>query len=112
MVKAGQLRAIALSGSKPLAALPDVPLMREFVPDFPNSRSWGIFFAPAKTPSGVIEKLNAAIRKAVRAPSVATILQGIGYVPDDRSAAETAEFFRREVEATGEAVRAAKIQPN
>ena len=112
MVKAGQLRAIALSGGKPLAALPDVPLMREFIADFPISRSWGIYFAPAKTPTAIIDKLNAAIRKTLRAPLVAGVLQGIGYFPDERTPAETAEFFRQEVEATGEAVRLARIQPN
>jgi len=35
-----------------------------------------------------------------------------GYIPDGRSAAPTAEFFRKEVEATGEAVRAAGLSPN
>jgi hypothetical protein len=42
---------------------------------------------------------------------VANVLRRAGYVPDGRDAAATAGFFRAEVEAAGEAVRAAKIQP-
>ena len=112
MIKSGQLRALALSGSKRLAALPDVPLMTDFVPDYPVTRSWGIFFAPANTPSAIIERLNAVIRKAVRSAAVGNVLQGIGYEPDERSPAATAAFYREQVEAAGEAVRAARIQPN
>ena len=45
-------------------------------------------------------------------PAVAGIMQRDGYVPDNRNAAETAAFFRKEVEAMGVAVKAAKIEPN
>ena len=53
-----------------------------------------------------------AIRHALEVPAVIKVTQPSGYVPDGRTAAETAAFFRREVEAMGEAVRAAGIQPN
>jgi tripartite-type tricarboxylate transporter receptor subunit TctC len=43
---------------------------------------------------------------------VAKVVEGSGYVPDERSPAQTAEFFRKEVAAAGEAVKAAGIQPN
>jgi hypothetical protein len=43
---------------------------------------------------------------------VANVVQKAGYIPDGRSAAQTAEFFRQQVEAAGEAVNAAGIQPN
>lgn len=112
LVKSGDLRAIALSGSRQHQEVPDVPLMKVYLPDYPINRSWGIYFAPASTPSEIIETLNVSIRKAVRAPAVANVLQRIGYYPDERSSAQTAEFFRQEVEAAGEAVRAAKILPN
>ena len=44
--------------------------------------------------------------------AVADVIQRAGYEPDGRSAAQTAEFFRQEVAAAGETVRAAGIQPN
>jgi len=44
-------------------------------------------------------------------PNVANVMQRDGYFPDDRNVAQTAAFFRKEVEATADAVKAAGIQP-
>jgi tripartite-type tricarboxylate transporter receptor subunit TctC len=82
------------------------------VPSFPPSSSWGIFFAPTKTPAGIVDRLNGAIRHALKVPVVANVVQKAGYIPDGRSAVQTADFFRKEVEIAGEAVKAAGIQPN
>jgi len=112
LVKDAKLRAIAFTGSKPFAELPDVPLMKDAVPAYPPVGSWGIFFAPAKTPPEIIDKLNAAIRKALRAPAVANVVERSGFIPDERSPAQTAEFFHKQVEAAGKEVEAAGIEPN
>jgi tripartite-type tricarboxylate transporter receptor subunit TctC len=112
LVKGGQLRAIGYTGAKPFPELPDVPLVREALPGFSVPGSWGMFYAPARTPPAIVDRLNAAIQHALQVPAVANVTRTAGYVPDGRSAAQTAEFFRREVEAAGEAVRAAGIQPN
>ena len=112
LVQQGKLRAIGFSGSKPFPDLPKVPLVSAAVPGFPPSSTWGIFFAPAKTPKAIVDKLNGAIRHALTVRAVANVVQKAGYIPDGRSAAQTAEFFRQQVEAAGEAVKAAGIQPN
>jgi tripartite-type tricarboxylate transporter receptor subunit TctC len=112
LVKDGKLRAIAFTGTKPFAELPDLPLITSSVPTYPPTGSWGIFFAPGKTPPDIIDKLNAAIRHALHVPTVARVVGASGYVPDERSPAQTAEFFRKEVAAAGEAVKAAGIHPN
>ncbi len=112
LIEEGKLRAIGFSGSKPFPELPKVPLVSTSVPSYPPSSTWGIFFAPAKTPAAIVDKLNGAIRHALTVPSVANVVQKSGYIPDGRSAAETTAFFRREVEAAGEAVKAAGIEPN
>jgi tripartite-type tricarboxylate transporter receptor subunit TctC len=112
LVEQGKLRAIGFSGSKPFPELPKVPLVSAAVPGFPPSSTWGIFFAPAKTPQAIIDKLNGAIRHALTVPAVANVVQKAGYIPDGRSTAQTAEFFRQQVEAAGEAVKAAGIKPN
>jgi tripartite-type tricarboxylate transporter receptor subunit TctC len=112
VVKEGQLRALAYTGTAPFPEFADVPLMKTTYPDFKVSGSWGMFYAPAKTPRPIVDKLNAAIQKALTVPAVANVTRRAGYVPDGRSAAETAEFFRREVEAAGVAVKAAGITPN
>jgi tripartite-type tricarboxylate transporter receptor subunit TctC len=112
LIEEGKLRGVAFSGSKPFPELPKVPLVSASVPTFPPSSSWGIFFAPAKTPVAIVDKLNGAIQHALKVPAVANVVQKAGYIPDGRSPAQTAEFFRKEVEAAGEAVKAAGIEPN
>jgi tripartite-type tricarboxylate transporter receptor subunit TctC len=112
LIDEGKLRGVGFSGSKPFPELPNVPLVSASVPGFPPSSTWGIFFAPAKTPTAIVDKLNGAIRHALTAPAVVNVVTKAGYIPDGRSAAQTAEFFRQEVEAAGEAVKAAGIQPN
>ncbi len=112
LVQDGKLRAIAFTGPKPFPELPDVPLMKNSVPAYPPVSAWGIFFAPAKTPVEIVDKLNGAIRHALRQPAVANVVQRSGYMPDDRSPAQTAAFFHEAVEAAGKAVKAAGIQPN
>jgi len=110
LIKDGRVRAIGFTGSKPFAAFPDVPLIKDEVPGFEPIGSWGMFFAPAKTPPEIVEKLNAAIRKALKEPKVANVMQRDGYFPDERGVAETAVFFRKDVEATADAVKAAGIE--
>jgi tripartite-type tricarboxylate transporter receptor subunit TctC len=112
LVKEGKLRAIGHTGTKPFPELPDVPLVSAAVPGFVTAGSWGMFFAPAKTPRTIVDQLNAAIQHALKIPAVADVVQRAGYEPDKRSAAQTAEFFRQEVAAAADAVRAAGIQPN
>ncbi len=112
LVEGGQLRAIGFTGSKRFPPTPNVPLVSETVPTFPVTGSWGMFYVPAKTPAAVVDKLNAAIRASMKTPTVENIVVKSGYIPDERSAAETAAFFRKEVDAAGEAVRAARIEPN
>jgi len=112
LVDEGKLRGVAFSGSKPFPELPNLPLVSASVPSFPPSSTWGIFFAPAKTPTAIVDKLNGAIQHALKVPAVANVVQKAGYIPDGRSPGQTAEFFRKEVEAAGEAVKAAGIQPN
>ena len=111
LVKGGKLRAIGYTGHKPFPELPDVPLVRPLVPGFDVFGSWGMFYAPAKTPAAIIDKLNAAIQKALKTPAVANVVGRAGYVPDGRSAKETTEFFHKEVKDAGEAVKIAKIKP-
>jgi tripartite-type tricarboxylate transporter receptor subunit TctC len=86
--------------------------MKDMLPGFEPIGSWGMFFAPAKTPPEIIEKLNAAVRAALQAPAVAPIMQRDGYMPDNRNVAETAAYFRQEVKLMGDAVKAAGIEPN
>jgi tripartite-type tricarboxylate transporter receptor subunit TctC len=112
LVKEGRMRALAFTGTKPFPEFPNVPLLKDLVPGYQPFGSWGMFYAPGKTPDDIANKLNGAIRDALKVPAVADVMRRDGYVPDNRSAAETAAFFRSQVEAMGVAVKAAKIAPN
>jgi tripartite-type tricarboxylate transporter receptor subunit TctC len=112
LIKAGTVRPLGFTGTKPFPQTPEVPLIKDVVPGFEPIGSWGMFFVPGKTPPDLVDKLNVAIHKALLEPKVADILQRDGYIPDNRNPAETAAYFRKEVEATGEAVKAAGIEAN
>lgn len=78
-VKAGKLKAIAVTGDKRSPLLPDVPTVKESgVPGFVINGWYGIL-APAGTPPDVVAKLNQALNKAVRDPKVASQLTETGY---------------------------------
>ena len=111
LIQEGRVRPLAFTGSKPFAAFPDVPLMKQYLPDYVQG-SWGMFFAPGKTPDAIVNQLNTAIHTALREPSVAATMQRDGYMPDTRNAAETAAFFRQKVEECDDLVKAAGIQSN
>jgi len=112
LLKDGRVRPLAFTGSKPFAEFPSVPLMKSVLPDYAPIGSWGMFLAAGKTPPAIVDKLNAAIREALTAPDVATVMQRDGYVPDNRNPEQTAAFFREQVQWAGMAVKAAHIEPN
>jgi tripartite-type tricarboxylate transporter receptor subunit TctC len=111
LLKEGSVRALAFTGSKPFPAFPDVPLMKQYLPKYIEG-SWAMFFAPAKTPDIVMNKLNGTIHAVLLQPAVANVVQRDGYMPDTRNAVETAAFFRQKVEETADMVKAAGIEPN
>ncbi len=112
LLREGRVRALAYTGSKPFPVFPEVPLMKDVLAGSKPLGSWAMFFAPSKTPSATIEKLNASIRAALLEPAVASIMQRDGYIPDNRDAAQTAAFFAAEVDRMEGAVAAAGIKPN
>jgi tripartite-type tricarboxylate transporter receptor subunit TctC len=68
-VRAGQLRALAISTVKPNAALPGIPSISEFVPGYESS-SWYGMVAPRNTPSDIVDKLNQEINAALADPKI------------------------------------------
>ena len=110
LVNDGRVRALAFTGSKPFGQLPNVPLLKDLTPGFEPVGSWGLFFAPGKTPKAVMEKLNTAIRDTLTVPAVSSIMQRDGYFPDNRNTQEINIFFQGEVARMRDAVKAAKIE--
>jgi tripartite-type tricarboxylate transporter receptor subunit TctC len=112
LVREGKLRALAFTGTKPFPEFPDVPLLKDIVPGYQPLGSWGMFYAPGKTPDAIVDRLNGAVRDVLKVPSVSAVMQRDGYIPDNRDVAAATAFFRKEVLQAEEAVKAAGIQPN
>src|SRR3989442_1180510 len=72
-IRAGRLRALAVCTATRSHALPDVPTVSEFVPGYESSGYFG-FGAPARTPAGIIDKLNKEINAGLADPKVKTRL--------------------------------------
>lgn len=112
LIQQGRLRPLAFTGTKPFPLMPDVPLMKDLVPGYEPFGGWVMVLAPGKTSDEIVNKLNTEIHKVLQLPQVANIMQRDGYLPDNRDAAATAAFFRKEVAETQDAVKAAGIEPN
>jgi tripartite-type tricarboxylate transporter receptor subunit TctC len=109
-VKSGRLRALAAANEKRLAQLPDVPTFAEQGYHGMEAGLWYGMLAPKGTPREVINRLNAAINKALREPDVgqrfaASSIEVIGGTPKEFGAYVTAEIRR-----WGEVARAANIR--
>ncbi len=80
-IKEGKLRAIANTNATRIAALPDVPVMKEAGMDDFEVSAWFGVWAPAKTPPDVVQKLNQTILKIINTPEVKKSLMAQGIDP-------------------------------
>ncbi len=105
-VEAGKLRALAVTTEARAENAPDLPTMQESgFPTFDVS-SWFGVIAPKGTPADVVEKLNAAIRTALKKDDVKARLADLGAVPADTTPAEFGQFIKSEVEGWAPVVKA------
>ena len=80
-VQSGRLRALAVTSGKRASALPDVPTLAETGVSGAEIHEWNAVFAPAGTPEPVVEKLAAALQKALDATEVKARIQQLGGDP-------------------------------
>lgn len=110
-IKAGRLRALAVSGKKPSSALPDLPTISEAgVPGYEFSTWYGLL-APAGTPEAIINRLNDATRKALSDADLRKKLQTAGLDPQPTSPKEFGKLIRSEIEKWREVIAEAGIEP-
>lgn len=97
LVNAGKLRPLAVTTTKRLAALPDVPPLADVgVPGF-DIAAWQGVIAPAKTPDVVVAKLNTQLNAAVALPDVSVRMRDLGMIPMGKgSPDELATFLKAE----------------
>lgn len=111
MIQAGKIRALAFTGAKRVAALPDTPTVAEAgLPGFEFDAGWHGWFAPAKTPPAILNRIHAEIVKALQVPSVRDYYGKNGYEPVAQSPAEFRKTFIADIARYAEIVRAAKIE--
>ena len=109
-VKAGKIRAIATTGPKRAALLPDVPTVAESGYPGYEAMNWYAYVAPAKTPKDIVERLNRELVKALNDPAAAELLNKQGLEPSPSSPAELARYMEREYETWGKVVKQAGIK--
>jgi tripartite-type tricarboxylate transporter receptor subunit TctC len=103
--KGGRVRVLATSDKQRTPFLQDVPTFREAGYDLVATGWYGIF-APAKTPPGVVERLNKAIVGAIQSPEVRQQMTRFGLVPTGTTAAEFAKIQKADSEFWAAAVKA------
>ncbi|MFO1271725.1 MAG: tripartite tricarboxylate transporter substrate binding protein [Rubrivivax sp.] len=111
LVKAGRLRALAVSSRERLPALPEVPTVAEMYPGFEADQWYGLV-APAGTPAERVARLNAEVNRALAAPEVQQQLATEGALPMPTTPAAFGELIAREIPRWAEVVRAGHVKPD
>ncbi len=108
-IRAGRLRALAVTTATRSPALPDVPAVAEFIPGYEAS-GWSGIGAPRDTPEEIIDTLNKAINAALADPQTKAKLVALGGTLSPGSPADYARFVAHETEKWRDVVRSAKIK--
>jgi tripartite-type tricarboxylate transporter receptor subunit TctC len=108
-IKAGKLRALAVTTATRSEALPDTPTLGELIPGFEASQ-WIGLVAPKDTPTTIIEKLNTEINAALDDPMVNARFADLGGIVLPGSPADFGKLIRDETEKWAKVIRAANIK--
>ena len=109
-IKAGKLKAMATSASKRIPELPDVPTVRELGYPILEADGWNGFFAPAKTPRDVLDRLQKEIAAAVKYPEVSRRLIDIAAQPVGSTGAEQEAILKRQMDQFRPIIKEMKIE--
>ena len=110
-IRAGTVRALAVTTATRSAALPDVPTVGESVAGYEASAWWGIG-APRNTPVEIIKKLNNEINAALADPKIKARIADLGGTTLGGSPADFGKLIANDVEKWGQVIRAANIKPD
>ena len=95
-IKAGKLRGLGVAANERSSAAPEVPTMAEAGVKDNIAIQWNGFFAPARTPQPVVDRLYREVSKTVHLPDVKSRFDAEGATPSGSTPAEFAAFFRAE----------------
>jgi tripartite-type tricarboxylate transporter receptor subunit TctC len=108
-VRAGRLRALAVTTATRSEALPDVPTVADFVPGYEASALFGVG-APKNTPIGIVERLNKEINAGLADPKLRARLVDLGGTVLAGSPADFGNLIADDTEKWGKVIRAANIK--
>lgn len=109
-VKAGRLRAVAVTMSKRVDVLPEVPTIIESgIPDFVLLLSSGVL-GPAALPRDIVLRLNAELSKAVQSSELKTVYASIGALPVTKTPDEFAAFLSSEISKLGKVIKESGVR--
>ena len=108
-IRSGRVKALAVTGAKRSALLPELPTIAETLPGYSASGWYGLL-APAATPKPVLARLHAEAVKALRAPDVIDKLSSQGAEPVASTPEEFTAFIRSETEKWAKLVKAANMR--
>jgi tripartite-type tricarboxylate transporter receptor subunit TctC len=103
-IKAGKLRAIALTSLRRAPSLPDLPTIAETYPGF-YADAWSGLFAPRGTPQPVVDKLSAEVQRILKLPDVREKLVALGAEPVGSTQAEFTAHVKREIDKWAKVVK-------
>ncbi len=109
-IRAGKLRALAVTTAARSEALPDIPTVAEFVPGYEAS-AWQGIGAPKNTPAEIIDKLNKEINAGLADPKIKARLADLDGTVLVGSPADFGKLIAEETEKWGKVIRAANIKP-
>ena len=109
-LRAGKLRALAVTTAMGSDVLPEIPTVSEFIPGFEASNWFGVA-APKNTPLEIIDKLNKEINVALAEPKIKARLADLGATALAGSPADFGKLISEEAEKWGKVIRAANIRP-
>jgi|LNFM01.1.fsa_nt_gb tripartite-type tricarboxylate transporter receptor subunit TctC len=109
MIKAGRVRAVTVMSQQRHALLPSVPTIAEAGYPELTATSWFGLAAPAATPPGVVQRLNAELNRQLTQPAVTARLVDLAFATTPMSTDETSKFVVEEVERWRPVVQAANV---
>jgi len=109
-IKSGRLRGLAIGSDQRLPLLPDVPTLAEQKVPL-HIVAWAGLFAPAKTPSEIVARLNQEVVKALKSPDVQEAAAGFGFELYGNTPGEFAEAIKSDLARVSKVIRDAGIRP-
>ena len=109
-LKAGKLRPLAVTTTERFAAMPELPVMGDFVPGYESSALYGLM-APRATPTDIVERLNHEVNAALGDAKMQARIADLGCIPLPLATTQFATLIADETEKWGKVVKATGMKP-